>query len=139
MVTSVPKRYLPLIWEDAKKCLSRWDSRSGNGYGLDDIEEMISEEKQQLWLVVNDDEKIIAAIVTQVWDAPKKKVCDIVACGGDTSNALDDYMYDSMKEIEDFARLNHCDSVRVEGRKGWSKFLKPYGFREKSIVIEKEL
>ena len=136
MISLVPNEYLHLVWDKARDHLVHFEKRSGGKYSVDDIGKMISDEIQQLWIIADDDHEVVGAVVTQVWETPQKKICDVVACAGD---GLDDYLYESMKELENFARLNHCDAMRVEGRNGWLKVLEPYGFGKTSIVMEKEL
>lgn len=139
MITSVPKHYFPLVWKEAREHLVRFEKAARGGCTADDLGRMIVDDKQQLWIIANDDNEIIGAIVTQVSDLPQKKVLEIVACAGNSDNRLDEFLYESMKELEEFARLNYCDVIRVEGRKGWSRALKPYGFDQTAIILEKEI
>lgn len=140
MITSVPKHYFHVVWDEAKEHLLRFEKRSNGKYTVDDIGKRIQSEEQQLWILANKENEIIGALVTQVWETPQKKIMEIVACAGGTKDdRLDEYLYESMKELENFARLNYCDVMRVEGRKGWSRSLEPYGFKQTSVVVEKEI
>ncbi len=139
MVTPVPKHYFHLVWDEAREHLVRFEKMSRGSYTVDDIAKMVSEDKQQLWLIVNEDNKIIGAIVTQVSELPQKKVMEIVACAGDTDNRLDEFLYEGMEQLEEFARINYCDVMRVEGRKGWVRALKPYGFKQEAVVLERQI
>jgi hypothetical protein len=136
VITSVPKHYFHVVWDEAKEHLLRFERMTGGKYDVDDLGKMILEEKQQLWIVADNGNEIVGAVVTQVFDTPNKKIMEIFACAG---NGMDEYLYEIMKELEEFARLNYCDLIRVEGRKGWSKVLKPYGFEETSIIVERRL
>ena len=136
MITPVPKKYLHLVWESAREHLLRFEKRSGCQFTVDEIGKSIFDGEQQLWILVDEEEKITGAIVTQVLSYPRSKSLEIMACAG---KDMDDYMYDSMDAFEKFARMNQCDSIRLEGRRGWLKVLKPYGFEEAAIVLERKI
>ena len=136
MITPVPKKYFHLVWDSAREHLLRFEKRSGCQFTVDEIGKAILDEEQQLWILVDEEEKITGAIVTQVLGYPRSKSLEIMACAG---KDMDDYLYDSMGAFENFARMNHCNSIRLEGRRGWSKILKPYGFEEKAIVLERNI
>ena len=140
MISLVPNEYLHLVWDRAREHLLRFEKRAGGNCTVDDLGRRILNDEQQLWIMFDEDKEICGALVTQMWRYPRKKVMEIVACGGgDSKNQLDDYLYESMKVLEDFARTNDCDVMRVEGRKGWAKALKPYKFEQPAIVLEKEI
>jgi hypothetical protein len=139
MVAPVPKEYFHLVWDEAKEHLRRFEKRAKGRCTVDDIGKRILSGEQQLWIILNDDKEIIGSIVTQVWDYPRKKVAEIVACGGDSSNELNEYIFQSMSVIEDFALENYCDVIRIEGRKGWLKPLSKMGFEQSAVLLEKEI
>tara|TARA_Y100001963_G_scaffold139488_1_gene205373 strand:- start:121 stop:531 length:411 start_codon:yes stop_codon:yes gene_type:complete len=136
MITPVPIKYFHLVWDSAREHLLRFEKRTGCPFTVDEIGEAVLNEEQQLWILVDEEEKITGAIVTQVLGYPRGKSLEIMACAG---KDMDDYLYDSMSMFEDFARTNGCDSIRLEGRRGWSKILKPYGFEEAAVVLERKI
>ncbi len=139
MVTPVPKEYFHLVWDEAREHLVRFEKMSRGAYRVDDIGKMISEDKHQLWLIADEDSKIIGAIVTQVSELPQKKVMEIVAFGGGEDNRLGEFIHEAMEQLEEFARINYCDVMRVEGRKGWVRVLKPHGFKQEAVVLERQI
>ena len=139
MVAPVPKQYFHLVWDEAKEHLRRFEKRARGNCTVDDIGKRILADEQQLWIVINDDKKIIGAIVSQVWDYPRKKVMEIVACGGDSERELNEYIYQSIEVLKDFALENYCDVMRIEGRRGWERPLKELGFNKDAVLLEKEI
>ena len=43
-----------------------------------------------------------------------------------------------IKHIEDFAWLNNCDSLELIARPGWKKVLKPFGYTETHVLLQKK-
>ena len=139
MLAPVPKQYFHLVWDEAKEHLRRFEKRARGRCTVDDIGKMILLGEQQLWIVLDEDQKIIGSVVTQVWEYPRKKVTEIVACGGNSDNELYEYIFQSMSVLEDFALENDCDVLKIEGRKGWLRPLSKLGFEQTAILLEKEI
>lgn len=85
-----------------------------------------------LWLV-SDGSSIQAAAVTELHATEWRKVCVIVACGGEDMCAW----LPLLEGIEKYARTAGCEAVRIMGRKGWARMLASY--RITRVVLEKEL
>ena len=43
-----------------------------------------------------------------------------------------------LKHIEEFAWQNKCDLLELVARPGWKKVLKPFGYKESHILLEKK-
>ena len=43
------------------------------------------------------------------------------------------------KELEALAKKEGCTKIAVEGRKGWTKLLKPYGFKHETTTVVRQL
>ena len=76
---------------------------------------------------------IAAAAVTELHQTEWRKVCCIVACGGEHRERW----LELIGPIEDFARAEGCAAMRIMGRKGWARVLPTYRIRR--VVLEKEL
>lgn len=76
---------------------------------------------------------IEAVAITELSRTEKSKVCTVTACGGKRParwlQLLDD--------IENYARAEGCDCVRMFGRSGWARLLKTY--TTKKIILERRL
>jgi len=77
-----------------------------------------------LWLAWDGD--IIGAAVTHI-EGP---VCTIVAYGGKRVDHL-------VETLENYARDERCETMRVLGRKGWIRVLKEY--HQPYVVLERKL
>lgn len=97
-----------------------------------DIEQDVLSGRSLLWLVW-DKPKILAVVVTQLRQTECTKSCVIAACGGEQSGLW----LGLITEIENYARAEGCDAVRIMGRRGWARALPDY--RTARIVLERRL
>lgn len=96
------------------------------------VETDILERRALLWLVWSDP-KIEGAAVTQIDKTESSKVCTIVACGGDGFRSW----VHLIGKLEDYARQQRCDLVRIVGRKGWQRVLKDYATAK--VILERRI
>jgi hypothetical protein len=85
-----------------------------------------------LWLAC-DGTNVVGAGVTQLFTQAGKKVCEIVSWGARDQKRCAPLL----RDIENFARAEECNLVRLVGRKGWAKHMKDYS--AKAVVLEKAL
>lgn len=97
-----------------------------------DIEKEVLSGLQLLWLAWNGT-AIEAAAVTQLVLIGGRKICIIVACGGRGRKRW----LPLISGLEQFAKNEGCQSVRIIGRKGWQRVLENY--RAKYVVLDKEI
>lgn len=84
----------------------------------------------QLWV----EGEFKAAATTTIDVYPAKKVCTVVHLGG---KGMVKWLHEGMEAIEEFARGEKCDLIRINGRREWSRVLP--GFRQTAIVSERVL
>ncbi|HEY7246269.1 MAG TPA: hypothetical protein VH678_20540 [Xanthobacteraceae bacterium] len=96
------------------------------------LERSVMAEGALLWLVISRG-KIAAAAVTELQQTEWRKVCVLVACGGERMREW----LPLIAGIEKFARQEGCSAVRIFGRKGWQRVLTD--FCAKRIILEKEI
>ena len=89
----------------------------------------------QVWLTMLGSD-IANVTVTELAEfVSGRKALKIILTGGYGSLQ---YMPEILGKLEEFARLETCASIMVEGRRGWEKALPPE-YRFSHIVMEKEL
>lgn len=99
---------------------------------FDDVEADVLDGRALLWLVWNEPD-IEGCAVTQLGRTEKSKVCTIVACGGEDARRW----ISLIGRIEEYARAEGCDVVRILGRKGWQRMLRNYSAPK--VVLERRL
>ena len=129
-----PKR-VHEIWPLAEPLLRRAIARTGLS-AFRDIEREILCGNALLWLAVEGERSkvaILAAASTRLQRTDTGKVCVITACAGkDMPRWLN-----LISRIEEFARAEGCNCVRIYGRKGWLRALE--GYEQRYVVLDKEL
>lgn len=99
----------------------------------DDILEQLETGTRLLWVAVTVEAKIVAAMLTQLFEMRTGKVCKMMECGG---TRLSDWKHMCV-EIERYAKDEGCTSVMVTGRPGWSGVLTDYKIT--AVILEKKI
>ena len=99
----------------------------------DDILEQLSGGKRQLWLAVDTEARIRAAMLTAVYVMRSGKMLKMMECGG---SSMSDWL--SLRvQIEEYAKAQGCDRVTLEGRPGWRDVLRDY--KMTGVTLEKRI
>ena len=86
-----------------------------------------------LWLAL-DGRELFAVATTELQRTEHSLVCVITACAGRLGGEL----HRLLKGIEDYARAEGCDYVRLFGRRGWVRKLKAH-YVQRHVVLERKL
>ena len=89
------------------------------------------------WLILDDDEQVTGAGLTEFIHYLQYKSLHVIAYGG-SDFAEQSKVFDTIK---DFARENGCKNIQQWGRPGWAKQLPKYvpGFKQSYVVMTMEL
>lgn len=124
---------LPIAWPMAKHWVD--EAMSGSLYATSEtVKAKLDSDHAQMWLVW-DDEKPSAVVITQLNLSERGKYCSIWVCvggGREGSQHLLDV-------IEQWAAHEGCKFMRFEARTGWSRALKPQGYAQSHVILEKVL
>ena len=107
-----------------------------NGYALaSNFKEWIKEKKMQLWILWDkeSEHKYYGVVVTEIIQRPLQRVLNIKIMTGTHREKWQHLV----KEIEDFAWFNNCDSMELVARPGWKKVLKRFGYKKSHVLLEK--
>ena len=90
----------------------------------------------QVWFALQNDE-CISVVVTEIVEWVSGRRClKVLLAGG--YNSMSTAIEPIMTKLEEFAMLELCASVIVEGRRGWERAL-PEGYKFSHVAMEKEL
>lgn len=120
---------VPYVWDEVAPFIQKALDR-GSNYTLDDIESGLLNKEMQLWVWQPDN--IEAALVTTILNKKGVRFCLFLALGG---NFLDDWIQ-YLHIVEDWARDNGCDEMRIYGRIGWARHI---GYDIEYTKMSKEL
>ena len=135
---NVPTKSVNEVWALVKTDIANALNRS-NGYALaDHIKKWITEEKMQLWILWDKEaakeSKYYGLVVTEIIQRPLQRCLNMRIMTGRHREKWQHLI----KHIEDFAWLNNCDSLELIARPGWKKVLKPFGYTETHVLLEKK-
>ena len=135
---NVPTKSVNEVWALVKTDIANALNRS-NGYALaDHIKKWITEEKMQLWILWDKEaareSKYYGLVVTEIIQRPLQRCLNMRIMTGRHREKWQHLI----KHIENFAWLNNCDSLELIARPGWKKVLKPFGYTESHVLLEKK-
>jgi len=137
-LVNIPNKSVNKTWGLVKTDIANALNRS-NGYALaDHIKKWILESKMQLWILwdaeANKDSKYYGVVVTEIIQRPLQRCLNIKIMIGKHREKWQHLI----KHIEDFAWINNCDLLELVARPGWKKILKPFGYTESHVLLEKK-
>lgn len=102
---------------------------------LSDIYQELIMGTMQLWTVVEDNERICGAVVTKIVQMPRKRILQLVCCGGENIARWIRFL----QTIEEWASTLNIEEIRLYGRPGWKKLLRTEGYFQSYIVLSKDV
>ena len=137
MITSVPNEYLSMVWDSAGPLLEKIEEHSSENYTAKEIFNAILRGEQQLWIYIENKDEMIGAWTTRVFEVPGKRIVEICSIGGNGMNR--DRVEEVLVSMENFGKNHGCSMAQITGRRGWKRVLSPFGYEERSVVLEKEI
>ena len=136
-LVNIPPESVSKAWGIVKADIANALARS-NGYALaDHILKWINEKKMQLWILWDpeaENNKYYGVVVTEIIQRPLQKCLNIKIMTGRHREKWQHLI----KHIEDFAWQQNCDLLELVARPGWKKILKPFGYKESHVLLEKK-
>lgn len=102
---------------------------SVDSHYVSDVKEMCMAGRAQLWPSKN------GVVITTITPFPKTKMLQVWLLGGDFQEVFSEWN----DVIESWAKEQGCDTLFVNGRKGWERRLKKQGYKFASVVMTKPL
>jgi len=135
-VSLVPKEAVGSVWKDVDEILKRAVDTVKDKSEVIDILAGVYEDMYALWVVMNDDDKVIAAFTTRLIQYPRRRALALDWVGGTQMKEWEDQLIDTMKRYGNELGCSHLEGY---GRKGWGRALKKYGFYPEYIAYRMEL
>ena len=139
MITQVkiPTEKVEQLWTLVEQDIANALARS-NGYArAEHIKNWILDNKMQLWIVFDqkqkDNSKYYGVCVTEIIQRPLQRCLNIKIMTGRHREKWQHLV----KHIENFAWQNNCDLLELVARPGWKRVLKPFGYKESHVLLEK--
>jgi GNAT superfamily N-acetyltransferase len=109
----------PEAWARCIPHLQAALEHAGGTHGIEDVARLVGQGRAQFWPGAR------CAVVTEFYDYPKLRACNVWLLGGDLTELLD-----MLPAIEAWARGQGCARMLGGGpRAGWGRVLAPRGYR----------
>ena len=118
--TLVPSEEVDLVWSDVKDLVKKTNDSILNEH---DVYQLLKDGSYTLWLITDDNNKIVTAMTMTILKYPRDFACKIVTCGG---SRLNEWLDEFLEKVEIVAKERGCSYIDIDGRAGWSKILKDY-------------
>ena len=132
----MPQEAIGSVWKDVDEILKRAVDTVKDKSEVIDILTGVYEGMYVLWVVMNEDDKIIAAFTTRLIQYPRRRALALDWVGGTQMKEWEDQLIDTMKRYGNELGCSHLEGY---GRKGWGRALKKYGFYPEYIAYRMEL
>ena len=135
-ISLVPQDAVKLIWKDVERVLEKSVATVKDKAEMIDVLDGVFDGTYALWVVIDEDNSIVAAFTTRLIVYPSRKALALDWVGGTRMKEWADQMIDTMKRYADELGCEHLEGY---GRKGWGRFLNKYGFYPEYIAYRMEL
>jgi len=139
IVYKAEPQYIDVLWPYVGPLLSKAIKRTIGEINLEDVKDWLKEERQQLWVIVDDqDKEIIGALTSQIDIYPNQKHLHLHLCGAKPKTM---YKWIGIweKPVKEFCKENNISYIETAGRDGWTKILKNKGYSKYYTVLVKEI
>ena len=132
----MPSEAVRHVWKDVEKVLKKSVATAQGKSETIDVLAGILTGIYVLWVVMDDDDSIVAAFTTRLLVYPQRKALALDFVGGTRMREWNDQLIDTMRK---YANELGCSHLEGYGRKAWGRSLKKYGFYPEYIAYRMEL
>lgn len=135
-VSLVPSKAVRHVWKDVEKILKKSVATAKDKSNTIDVLAGILNGVYVLWVVMDEEDSIIAAFTTRLLVYPQRKALALDFVGGTRMKEWNDQLIDTMRK---YANELECSHLEGYGRKAWGRSLQKYGFYPEYIAYRMEL
>ena len=135
-ISLVPSEAVRHVWKDVEKVLKKSVATAQGKSETIDVLAGILTGIYVLWVVMDEEDSIIAAFTTRLLVYPQRKALALDFVGGTRMKEWNDQLIDTMRK---YANELGCSHLEGYGRKAWGRSLKKYGFYPEYIAYRMEL
>jgi len=132
----VPSEAVKHVWKDVEEILKKSVSTVKDKANMIDVLKGVFDDVYVLWVVMDEEDNIIAAFTTRLLVYPQRKGLALDWVGGTRMKEWEDQLINTMRK---YANELGCSHLEGYGRKGWGRALKKYGFYPEYIAYRMEL
>lgn len=98
-----------------------------------DVRKALDERRRQLWVILEQGQ-VAGCVVSEIYETSAGLTCAMPIAAGHDRN-----IEPVLDQIEAWARAEGCVRLEGNGRMGWVKRLRAFGWRPATVMIEKDL
>ena len=132
----MPPEAVRHVWKDVEKVLKKSVATAKDKSETIDVLVGILNGTYVLWVVMDEDDSIVAAFTTRLIVYPQRKALVLDFVGGTRMKEWNDQLIETMRK---YANELGCSHLEGYGRKAWGRSLKKYGFYPEYIAYRMEL
>ena len=132
----MPSEAVKHVWKNVEEILKKSVSTVKDKANMIDVLKGVFDDVYVLWVVLDEEDNIIAAFTTRLLVYPQRKGLALDWVGGTRMKEWEDQLINTMRK---YANELGCSHLEGYGRKGWGRALKKYGFYPEYIAYRMEL
>lgn len=132
----MPQGAIGSVWKDVERVLEKSVATANGKAEVIDVLSGTFDGTYVLWVVLDDDDSIIAAFTTRLIVYPQRKALALDWVGGTRMREWSDDLIDTMVR---YGKELGCHHLEGYGRKAWGRYLNKYGFQPEYIAYRMEL
>ncbi len=134
MLYGIPIPQINEVWEEVRPWIEKACETTRGKFDAEDIRAGLLTGEDQLWIWKT--ATAFAVGITRLSNYPKQRVCNLRIV---TGTNMAEWADACIETIEKWARANGCQAMEFQARPGWKAFLKPRGYDETHLYLERPL
>ncbi len=132
IVTMVPQKEIQNEWQRVEPLIAKAVKHAAGRTHVADIFADLLTGDQTLWIAV--DKTVVRGCCTvRIVEYPEFRACRLENLAG---NDIDEWIWEGMMFIREYAHDMECDRFEMDGRTGWERVLSKHGFKKYKISME---
>jgi len=126
---------VPVIWGDVQELIEEKGQEWLKIVDLKEIYQRCLEDQLDLW--IGNEKTELKLVMFCGWERhAKRSYYHVIWIGG---RDIKGCLKEGIQKIEHYACLSGGNEVRLGGRGGWERLLKPYGYSSRSVELRKDV
>lgn len=130
-ILPVAPQHVAALWPAVEKYVTDSLEFAQGVFLPEDIRKFCIETKMQMWIATRDDD-VLAAVITEITDYPRMRVCAVPFIGGRDLRA---WFRKMLHTVEAWSKEMGCTAMQGGARRGWGKLA---GMDEVGVVLFKK-
>lgn len=135
-ISLVPAHEIVKVWPEIEEILNKAIELSGGRFTPASILHECLSGSLSLWVVINDDKKIMSAFTVRIVKYAQRKSLYLEVLAGEK---FKDWMDQLFHTMIDWGRVHGCTHIETGGRIGWKRLGEKHGFEVAYTVLERKI